>query len=97
MSEIDAQVRLLADELMSLSFRLAGLILALPPSPAEAGTDDLAEHEEADLRSVLLCLLEDHVRPAAQGLRAATGLHSADSVETVFEVIGQALARRDSR
>jgi hypothetical protein len=70
----NAQVMLLAitGELALLFVRLAGLVAGLPPAPAEGTPDDLDEEPDVstEVRTVVLCVMNDYLRPAAHDLLA---------------------------
>jgi hypothetical protein len=69
------QLREIVRELEATRFRLLGVRGTLPPTPLEMV--DLLEDEPpdtpADIRTVIRCVLEDHLLPAIHDLRAAAG------------------------
>jgi hypothetical protein len=85
LGEIETRIRCLADQMMGAAFEMLGIVTALPPSTREASAEDLDEDQPSDLRSDLLCLLRDHIRPAAIGLRQAAGQRAVAAATTTFD------------
>ena len=73
----NAQTKLLGitGELALLFVRLAGLVAALPPAPEEATPEDLDQEPDVstEVRTVVLCVMNDYLRPAACDLLTAAG------------------------
>jgi hypothetical protein len=68
------QLREIVRDLEATRFRLLGVRGTLPPTPLEIV--DLLENEPpdtpADIRTVIQCVLADHLLPAIHDLRAAS-------------------------
>lgn len=90
LGEIEVRIRGLADQMMGMAFEMLGMVTALPPSTPEPLAEDLDEDQPTDLRSDLLCLLRDHVRPAAIGLRQAAGQRAMLAATTTFDAFERA-------
>ena len=74
-SLIKVSVSFSAESLEVLRNGLQRLADLLPPSNAEKEAESNLEEmdEQTELRSVILCVLEDNLRPAIEDLRAAVG------------------------
>jgi hypothetical protein len=72
-SLIKVLVSFFAESLEALRNGLRRLVDLLPPSNAEKEAESNLEEmdERTELRSVILCVLEDNLRPAIEDLRAA--------------------------
>jgi hypothetical protein len=68
------QLREIVRVLEATLFRLLGVRTILPPTPLEM--NDLLEDEppdsQADIRTVIHCVLDDYLRPAIRELSAAS-------------------------
>jgi len=69
--EIQRQLGKSADTIKGVFFQLAGLLAALPLSPQERSLDDIEGDPDrpTEIRSVTLCVMNDYLRPAIQGLQ----------------------------
>lgn len=82
LAAVKAELHRIADELERQRSRLLDL-LRLLPAPAgetEAERDLEALDEVTELRSVILCVDEDSLRPALQDLRSVAGERTCEEV-----------------
>ena len=80
---VEERLRRLAGDAQALFSGLADLLNDLPTSPHEESTDDLAEEPGGigDVRSTVLCVLHDLVRPAVRNLQLAAGSGPEEALE----------------
>jgi hypothetical protein len=88
----NAQTKLLGitGELALLFVRLAGLVAALPPAPEEATPEDLDQETDVstEVRTVVLCVMNDYLRPAACDLLTVAGYRPESDTAGACEILG---------
>jgi hypothetical protein len=99
-TEVQAQLGLVADELRGTFFRLAGLVTSLPRTAQEASAQDLDEDTDraTTVRTAVLCVMTDHLQPAIHSLLAAASYRpeaTAPAVADFLATVGRTFARRE--
>ncbi len=80
--QIEVELEAASFELNAARTRLLSLEARLPMTPAEASEEDLEEVSAiTDVRSVLLCVVEDSVRPAIESLQRMRGKVEPEKAE----------------
>jgi hypothetical protein len=92
--EVEERLRHFAGKAKELFSGLAELLEALPASPEEVSAEDLGEEPGAptEARSLVLCVLNDLVRPAVASLLVAAGATPEEAAAQVPALPGVALS-----
>ena len=104
LTEIEERLQHFAGEVLKLFAGLAELLKDLPPSPQEQSAEDLAEEPDrpgdlrsTDLRSTVLCVLNDLLRPAVYDLLLAAGAGPEEAARRTPVVPGVPAARGNGK